>query len=75
MKHSQDEPVNEWNTTTARLGFLTGGPLDSLLEQLAGSGASRPSAVLQTPVTAIATNAQLAAGSAPTGNFATARTR
>ena len=49
MKNPENETVNEWNRTAARLDYLTGGPLDSLLAQLAGSGVSPPAVTAQLP--------------------------
>ncbi len=42
MKNPENEPVNEWNDTAARLVYLTGGPLDSLLAQLSRVAPSPP---------------------------------
>lgn len=38
MKSNENSPVNEWNAPTERLGYLNGGPLDSLLAQLSRAG-------------------------------------
>lgn len=52
MKNDEKSPVNEWNYATARLGYLTGGPLDSLVVQLSRSGVSPPAVVAELPVIA-----------------------
>jgi hypothetical protein len=50
MKNYDNSPMNGTDNT-ARLTFLTGGPLDSLLAQLAGARVSPPPVTAQLPVT------------------------
>lgn len=50
MKNDEKSPVNEWNYAADRLGFLTGGPLDSLVEHLARGGAAPPVVTAEMPV-------------------------
>lgn len=70
MKSYENSPVSELSYDPARLAFLAGGPLDSLLARLAG--VSRSAADLSSPVSATASDAPEAAGSASSGNLESA---
>lgn len=68
MQNYENSPVNEWNAATARLGYLTGGPLDSLLGQLARAGAAPPTVTAQAPEVTSIKDAPETAGPAPSAN-------
>jgi hypothetical protein len=74
MKNQENSPVNEWNGTTAQLSYLTGGPLDSLLAQLAGNGVSPPAVDAPLPEITAASDAS-EAGTAPSDSLEPTRNR
>lgn len=75
MPLPENNPVNEWNSASARLGYLTGGPLDSLLAQLARAGGAPSAIVAQMPVispdhdTLETAKPALSGGSEPAGDL------
>ena len=75
MKTYENNPVNKWNGSTARLDGLAGGSLDSLLEQLAGSRRAPPAIGAQLPEIAPDKEAQETANPAPSGNLQTTSNR
>lgn len=68
MRNDEKSPVNEWDFASARLGYLTGGPLDNLVAQLARSGVSAPTVVAQLPVIAPDSDALVSARLGPAGS-------
>lgn len=70
VRSYDNSPVYELNCDPARLAYLAGGPLDSLLARLAG--ASRSAADVGSPVSAIVGDAPEAAGPASFGDLESA---
>ena len=68
MKNDEKSSVNEWNYATERLGYLAGGPLDSLVAQLARSEISPPAVVAELPVIAPDSDALVSARLGPAGS-------
>jgi hypothetical protein len=74
MKNSDNNPVNG-NGTTVHLAFLSGGPFDSLLEQIARARVSPSSFSNQLPVNAAETSASEEARPSPAQELVLANER